>query len=439
MLIYKQTMLPRQLETEKTSTASAKKARATSSSSTSSNTDNERPKSPNTMRKKPFVILKKINSNYTRLLDKLNSSLSPFQLGVFLTLLTLSFIQLITLILNYSNFVLIICSFLKLSVNIFCILSLFTWLTLIYGKNWSDTNVYLVFITCFLTEFFIQFFLFNLSTAGAAATAQESTSKQFDLSEPTTPLVPPPSSSLSSTSSSSVAHQSPTSSFMLIDNIIGESNEATSAKSLNNFNGEDGAGPSRSDLLGLSSGSINIAKHTSNINSSRSFEQLNENVFYAFLICSICIMNCFYINVNLIDNMFIIAISCLTRLYGTVYFANVLPVSICSYFAYLCAISGVFLSHYIRIRILNDHGQHGQRPQQSTSTTKKHDSLDTKANKTYANEMSTSSGSIISDLLHHSKKSIKQLPHSVSLRFHRRTSLPTIPIKYEKVCIFILF
>jgi hypothetical protein len=426
MIAYKQVVLPRQLETEKASTSTTK-PRATSSGSTSSNTDNDRPKSPDTMRKKPFVILKKINSNYTRFLDKLNSSLSPFQLGIFLTLLTLSFIQLITLILNYTNLVLIVCSFLKLSVNIFCILSFFTWLTLIYGKNWSDTNVYLVFITCFLTEFFIQFFLFNLSIAAAAV--KEPTGKQFDLSEQTTPLVlPVPLSSSSASPSSLLKHQPSSSSpFMLIDNIIGESNEATSTINLNNLNvGGDGV----ADRLGPSIDSISIAEQ--NINESRS--HLNENLFYAFLICSICTLNCLYINVNLIDNMSIIAISCLTRLYGTFYFANVLPISICSYFAYICAISGIFLSHYLRIRILNDHEQPSQ---DAASNINKLDLKEAKINKTSQNELSTSSNSIISDLLHHSKKSVK-MPHSVSLRFLRRTSLPTIPIKYEKVCIFIL-
>ena len=108
----------------------------------------------------PFRLFRNaLNSHFGR---------SPQQLDLVYALFILAILQAIQMLLNFNYFHLLIYNLIRLFMTIFCIVSFYTFIHLMYGKqfNLNDKNVYFMFATCFCGEFFTQFLVFNTPNDG---------------------------------------------------------------------------------------------------------------------------------------------------------------------------------------------------------------------------------------------------------------------------------
>jgi hypothetical protein len=218
-------------------------------------------------------------SQFRRLNYALSARLghSPQALGVVYALMILVGIQVLNMLLNYDHFLLVAYNLIRLFMTIFCIVSLYTFVHLMYGKhlNLTDKNVYLLFFTCFFSEFLTQFLVLSqhrdITVARVASEADSQTDSPSDT------------------------------------NNISSSADNTSEPALNFL-----ASVQHFLVIGLVFAAINYY-------SSSTFR---KNVWLVLLIGT-------------------------TRFYGSVAFSAILPQSLCVYFTYVCAISGVFFSIYL--------------------------------------------------------------------------------------------
>ena len=231
--------------------------------------------------------------------------------------------------------------------------SLFTWFGLINGKYWSDTNVYLIFLTCFTSEFLIQFIVFHTR------------------------------------------------------------NKNDPSKYIDNSN------------------------------------LLIENFYNLIVIGLLCVLVNFFQGAKFNENFLFIICICLTRFYSMCSFVNVIPYTICAYFSYLCAFGGILFSHFLRygLNLFNNKNTKNESDYNKFTDHILKNNLnhvdflnDDTVNK---NEKKKRVSSIISalnsntDFLNNfnTKTNCKSRRgnRSNNLMSERRTSLPTIPIKNEKV------
>ena len=91
-----------------------------------------------------------------------NKHLTPTQQGLAYALLILFLIQSSNLILNHTFILSLAYNLINLFIIIFSIFSFFAWLSLAQCISLSESHIYLIFLTCFISEFLIQFFSFNM-------------------------------------------------------------------------------------------------------------------------------------------------------------------------------------------------------------------------------------------------------------------------------------
>lgn len=90
---------------------------------------------------------------------------NSLQVSLIYLIFVLGLFQLINILLNYTYLILIIYNLISLLMSIICIISIFTWLNLIYGIHLNESKIYLIFLTCFISEFMIQFIKYNNFTS----------------------------------------------------------------------------------------------------------------------------------------------------------------------------------------------------------------------------------------------------------------------------------
>lgn len=278
-----------------------------------------------------LMFSNKINTFFEQFKHNLNN-LNQFQIGVLSALLTLISMQFVyTVFIINSSFILFVFDLLQLVLITFSIFSFYTWFTIIYGRKWSDTSIYLLFLSCFLSEFMIQIFTND------------------------------------------------------------KSNQKVSARSI--------------DL-----------KHSNIVYLSTSLAQ-------SIFISLICTMANFFLNSKISNNFLFILTLCVTRLFGSIYLSNIIPLALNAYFSYLCALSGVLFSHFI-IKLVNDLNN-------QIRLEINDEIINQKISENYLFKTTPNTHTAINNT-----KQIKTRRKFCSNSFDsfkRRTSLPSIPLKSDKV------
>ena len=325
-------------------------------------------------------IRKYTSEKYNFYANMFVKNLTPLQQGLAYALVILSLMQCVNLLINYTFLLIILYNLLSLLMTIFCIFSIFTWLHLYAGPylNLNETHVYLIFLTCFISEFFIQFFTFNLKTH--LQTTSATTTSSF------------PSSTTTTTSS---------------------------------VNGDE------------------ASKFTFMV---ESFQQV-------VIISVTCSFTFFCSNIRQSQYASLVLVICLTRFYGTVYLSFLLPLHVCPYLTYFCALSGILFSKYVEatfnMSIINSttsscsNSNNNNNTQKSTGINNKTDGKSQRAN--YFCSRCNANLSLLSKSVNMSTSNLnksnrrKLTSSSISsnsnstLVFKRRSSLPTIPIINDKV------
>jgi hypothetical protein len=191
-----------------------------------------------------------------------------------------------------------------------------------------------------------------------------------------------------------------------------------------------------SQFLTLHSKNLAILNLTSikiEISPARSFNaSFLESAQHILFLGSFYTLFSFYSNRNLNrkSSIIVLSIICFTRFYGSLVFTEYLPQPICSYFTYVCALFGVFFSFYLN-RTLNSSFHTIENEEYSRLSMlrsmfeldKIHGSSTSSKCKKNSEESNSSNGK-------NNTKSKRKLSK-------RRTSLPTIPAKSEKVRYFL--
>jgi hypothetical protein len=331
-------------------------------------------------------------------IDNIND-LPPIKLGIIYAILIISITKLVYLIINYTYLILIFYNLLRLFISIFCIFSLFTWLNLILSGSqyFTDTRIFVLLLTCFTSEFLIQFTVFNTNLFTNV--------KSFnDLIK-----------YLNSTYYSQF-------SFETYDD--------------NNYNNMI----YKDELELINNNNNNYQSTITSLNYL--FYYLVENFHNAILIGLTCTLtNCLYTKrLNINENLFIVLVVFLTRFYGTVNFSSLIPKTICAYFTYFCAFSGVLFSKYLEnflniFNFKNDNKINDSNGQHENKIKLNQDNkIDLIIKNLAKNDNKLKSGSNIdSKVTSRSSKWNKFLNFNNNfINFKRRTSLPTISAKCEK-------
>ncbi len=295
-----------------------------------------------------------LNSQLTRTLADMRNyfqALSQFKLGVVSSLLTLISIHFIYICLTTNAFlILTILAIVRICMTIFLITSLYIWLTLIFSKNWSDVQIYQLFLITFLSEF------------------------------------------------------------------------VTQRLTLNVFS-----------------------------------DELTANVSSTVLHVSIACISFFVTNLNKkIDNFIVFMIAtCLTRCYGSYHFSTIAPPPVAPYISYLFAFSGCLFSHYITRCLKNfqtdeqaqtncqqsfDNIQKAAGASSSSSSSKLVSMLSDINDLNVKNDQKRTilksnlrRNKVSSNNIHTHDNNNNNNSTEVPSFYKRRSSLPTIPFKFEKV------
>ena len=222
----------------------------------------------------PFTVSSYFERNARKFYDKsiaFFNNLNKYELGIFMALVVLCSIQILFILMSLTNFLLLTFNLLRVLMTIFCLFSIYTWLSIIYGSYWSESSIYLTFFTCFLSEFFIQFVTHNL---------KHSHNDQ-------------PLSQIQQQQQQAAYDESSYFSFIFAPSRIDESNYDNVDSKL------------RLDNL-----------------------LLTDNARHVLLIGTLCILISLISNFKLRENILLILVICLTRLYGSIYFSSFMPFSI---------------------------------------------------------------------------------------------------------------
>ena len=304
-------------------------------------------------------------------------NLTPFQQGVAYALIILFLVQWTSLLLNYTFMLTIFYNLLNLFMTIFCIFSFFTWLNLFAGQYLSlnETHVYLLFSTCFISEFFIQFFTFNFKSILYESISNRTLTRTEGSPHPTS--------------------------------------------------------------------------------ASPSFELIVET-FYQVIITSLtCLFTFFYSNIKPNQYTLFLLFICLMRFYATIYLSHLIPLQVCSYLTYFCALAGIIFSKYIEANFsfVSSLSSNNNVISTNASTTRKN-SLNKSQLKSSRTSYFCSRCSLFSKSNHflgnntpgkgnglnrRKLTSCSVVSNSNSIyNFKRRSSLPTIPSKNEKVNLILI-
>jgi hypothetical protein len=278
---------------------------------------------------------------YTQIKQNLEN-LNQFQIGVLSTLFTMISIQIFySIFVTSPNLLQFLFHFFQMLVIVFCIFSLYTWLTIVYGKDWSDTSIYFFFLSCFVCEFTIQL------VSSSNILIQKTNHTEWEYS---------------------------------------------------NF--------------------INLA---------------NEIAQYVFILVMGTITNYFF-NSKQIENFVFVLSICGVRLLGSIYLFEIIPWSFNAYFVYFCSLSGVLFSHYIR-RILDEINPYLKSSNQNQFINKK---INVMTGNNYLKCASNVSNALSNGQANKTNKIKRKLNINSIDSFKRRTSLPTIPLRNDKVSLIFL-
>lgn len=269
---------------------------------------------------------------------------SPFQQGILYAIMTLVSIKVVHVILNFSSFLFVFYNLIHLFMTTFALIALYACFNLVFGNSqMNDKRTVFLFITCFISEFFIQFTAYNLSINQTSTTTKNGEFVEYQLRRINTPTT----------------------------------------------------------------------------------QFLVESINHVIIIASIFTLASIYLNLKLSEKFLTILLVCLTRFYGTVYLSNVIPAAICSYYTYLCAFIGILISNYIQ-EVVNESG---------TCIKQKLNAFETLLSLFDKNteKHSLSSSNSTSFHVRHKSNNINNSSYFTQLNNQRRTSLPTIPVKLEKV------
>lgn len=167
---------------------------------------------------------------------------------------------------------------------------------------------------------------------------------------------------------------------------------------------------------------------------NKEFSRIVENIQCSILTGCLCTFLIFLTNLNVqVKNSFVfVTFTCLARLYCSIYFLNVVPDSLLAYFSYLCAFGGCLFSFHIRKSLkdllenaLDEVGQ----TRRASSVSEETDSI--------SNHMDTAEVKRQKNVSSRRKASNSNSTSQSNSVYKRRTSLPTIPIRFDKVSGFI--
>lgn len=163
---------------------------------------------------------------------------------------------------------------------------------------------------------------------------------------------------------------------------------------------------------------------------NKEYSRIIENIQCSILTGCLCTFLICLTNLNArVENSFVfVTFTCLARLFCSIYFVNVVPDSLIAYFSYLCAFGGCLFSFHIRkslgdlLENLDDRTGQMRRTssvsEETDSISNHMDTCDLKRQKITSSRRKASSSNSTSQ------------SNSV---YKRRTSLPTIPIRFDKV------
>lgn len=279
-------------------------------------------------------LQEKMSRNYQNLRVH-TVNLGQFQQGVLSTVFLLVSLQIAyTCCFTQTFFILAIFNVVRFFMTFLCIFSFYTWLMLIYGKNWSDTTIYILFLISFSSEFLSQWFFYN--------------------------------------------------------NTINVNN--------------------------------NMKDNELNANESmeEDYSYLTHNAHCTMMMGCLCTFLIYLSNFyRRVENSFIFMLTtCLIRFYGSIYFSNVVPVAVSAYFSYVCAFCGCVFSHHV-----NKHLKKSDSNSNIINNSNEQDIVI--AEKRQNQKLSNS---------RRNKASNGNFSISNNFNFKRRTSLPIIPIRFDKCC-----
>jgi hypothetical protein len=275
-------------------------------------------------------------------------SYSPLQQGFFYAIMTLVSIKIIQVILNFSSFLFVFYGLIHLFMTTFALIALYACFNLVFrNSQLNDKRTLFLFITCFISEFFIQFTSYNLSI-----------------------------------------------------------NQTTTTTTTTN-----------SDFVEYQLRRVNAP----------TTQLLVESINHVIIIASVFTLASIYLNLKLREKFLSILVVCLTRFYGTIYLSNVIPAAICSYYTYVCALIGILISNNLQ-EVLNLSGPCIKQKLIDF------DAMISLFDKNSGKRLLSSSNSTASfHIRHKSSNNSNNSNHFTQLNNQRRTSLPTIPAKMEKV------
>lgn len=168
----------------------------------------------------------------------------------------------------------------------------------------------------------------------------------------------------------------------------------------------------------------------------KEYSRIIENIQCSILTGCLCTFLICLTNLNArVENSFVfVTFTCLARLFCSIYFVNVVPDSLIAYFSYLCAFGGCLFSFHIRKSLgdLLENGLDGRTGQmrRTSSVSEETDS--------FSNHMDTGDLKRQKSTSSRRKASNSNSTSQSNSVYKRRTSLPTIPIRFDKVGWFFL-
>lgn len=321
------------------------------------------------------------------------SNLNEFQYGVVTVLVGLVLVQLVySLSMTYSSLFSLSVDLVKVVFTLLSVFSLFAWWHMLYGKTWSDASIFILFLSCFMSEFLVQL-AGNNDKSNIQSTYKKATNK-----------------TVSNTNNNDNNHQQ-----------------------------QQHKNSSYSNVIYLSS-------------------DLAQYVF----ILVVCTLTNSLLNSKLIKNFLFVFSLCVARFCGSIYLFDIIPLSVNAYFTYLCAFSGVLFSHYLH-KFLNEFNSTYYNSNNKYNNNNNNNVINHNTANTITNNNNNHKNKPRIEINNLDDDSFKMTPinnhkYYTSLKasnnsscnkvrrknssfesFKRRTSLPTIPLKFEKVTHFILF
>ena len=219
----------------------------------------------------------------------------------------LALVQLLFLLTGWRSLVLLVYNLVRLVFAVFCLVSMFTLLSLFKGKWFADSRVPLIVASCFVSEFALQFLAYHtaLSKFGANNNSNNNNNDSFDDFNIKTDFI--------------------------LENIV------------------------YAVCVALTCALINFYFHNNNNNNNNNNSNVDEGQIGTK-------------RFKITENLLVMATVSLTRFYGTINFSYLIPASTYGYFTYLCMLGGIMYAKYIESLLDAERLQHAS-SQASVTTT----------------------------------------------------------------------